>query len=120
MLMPYDACGHVNAGNIFMRNTPRLRDFWKRVYEQTDVIYHIWWENAGILKLMESNPSDRAMIEVTTEHKRFNAYVMGLKGQPLWEKGDFLVHFAGVYDSKKIAGLIDEINNGGTPRLSMF
>jgi hypothetical protein len=120
MLMPYDACGHVNAGNIFMRNTPRLRDFWKRVYEQTDVIYHIWWENAGILKLMESNPSDRAMIEVTTEHKRFNAYVMGLKGQPLWEKGDFLVHFAGVYDSKKISGLIDEINNGGTPRLSMF
>lgn len=120
MLMPYDACGHVNAGNIFMRNTPRLRDFWKRVYEQTDVIYHIWWENAGILKLMESNPSDRAMIEVTPEHKRFNAYVMGLKGQPLWEKGDFLVHFAGVYDSKKISGLIDEINNGGTPRLSMF
>jgi len=120
MLMPYDACGHVNAGNIFMRNTPRLRDFWKRVYEQTDVIYHIWWENAGILKLMESNPSDRAMIEVTTEHKRFNAYVMGLKGQPLWEKGDFLVHFAGVYDSKKISGLIHEINSGGTPRLSMF
>ena len=120
MLMPYDACGHVNAGNIFMRNTPRLRDFWKRVYEQTDVIYHIWWENAGILKLMESNPSDREMIEVTPEHKRFNAYVMGLKGQPLWEKGDFLVHFAGVYDSKKISGLIDEINNGGTPRLSMF
>jgi len=120
MLMSYDACGHVNAGNIFMRNTPRLRDFWKRVYEQTDVIYHIWWENAGILKLMESNPSDRAMIEVTTEHKRFNAYVMGLKGQPLWEKGDFLVHFAGVYDSKKISGLIDEINKGSTPRLSMF
>jgi len=120
MLMPYDACGHVNAGNIFMRNTPRLRDFWKRVYQQTDVIYHIWWENAGILKLMESNPSDRAMIEVTTEHKRFNAYIMGLKGQPLWEKGDFLVHFAGVYDSKKISGLIDEINSGGTPRLSMF
>ena len=120
MLMPYDACGHINAGNIFMRNTPRLRDFWKRVYEQTDVIYHIWWENAGILKLMESNPSDRAMIEVTTEHKRFNAYVMGLKGQPLWEKGDFLVHFAGVYDSKKISALIYEINNGGTPRLSMF
>ena len=120
MLMPYDACGHVNAGNIFMRNTPRLRDFWKRVYEQTDVIYHIWWENAGILKLMESNPSDRAMIEVTREHKRFNAYIMGLKGQPLWEKGDFLVHFAGVYDSKKISGLIDEINSGGRPRLSMF
>lgn len=120
MLMPYDACGHVNAGNLFMRNTPRLRDFWKRVYEQTDVIYHIWWENAGILKLMEKNQSDRDMIEVSREHKRFNAYLMGLKGEPLWEQGDLLVHFAGVYDTKKMAGLIDEIRAGGTPRLSMF
>jgi galactosyl transferase GMA12/MNN10 family len=120
MLMPYDACGHVNAGNLFMRNTPRLRDFWKRVYQQTDVIYHIWWENAGILNLMEKNQSDRDMIHVSREHKRFNAYLMGLKGEPLWEQGDLLVHFAGVYDAKKMAALIDEIKAGGTPRLSMF
>ena len=120
LLMTYDSCQHVNAGNMILRPCSWTVEFFKKVWDCTDCLYHIWWENAGILKLMESNPSDRAMIEVTTEHKRFNAYVMGLKGQPLWEKGDFLVHFAGVYDSKKISGLIDEINNGGTPRLSMF
>lgn len=119
MMMTMDACGHVNAGNIVMRNSPWLRDFWKRVYEQTDMIYHIWWENAGILKLIEQNPSDRKMIYVTEQHKRINAYVMGLPDQPLWEPGDFLVHFAGVYDSKKMKELIGEIQNGKIPRLSM-
>jgi hypothetical protein len=68
MLMAFDSCGHINAGNIIMRDTPWLRDFWKRVYEQTDVIYHIWWENAGILKLMEKNASDAEKIEIT-EHE---------------------------------------------------
>ncbi len=119
MLMTFDSCGHVNAGNILMRNTPWVRDFWKRVYEQTDCIYHIWWENAGILKLMETNASDRGHIEITGDCKRFNAYLMGLPGAPLWEPGDFLVHFAGVYDAEKMKRLIIEIQEGKTPRLSM-
>jgi hypothetical protein len=120
MLMTFDACGHINAGNILMRNSAWLRDFWKRVYEQTDVIYHIWWENAGIIKLMETNPRDKSMIAVTKDHKKFNAYIMGLPEQPLWEPGDFLVHFAGVYDAKKMMSLIDRILAGEVPRLDMF
>jgi hypothetical protein len=120
MLMVNDSCGHVNAGNILMRNTAWVRDFWKRVYEQTDVIYHIWWENAGILKLMEANEADRQKIEVTNDCRRFNAYLMGLPNAPLWQPGDFLVHFAGVYDAKKMSSLMDAIDNGEVPRLSMF
>ena len=120
MLMTNDACGHVNAGNIVMRNSPWLRDFWKRVYEQTDVMYHIWWENAGILKLMGQNELDRKRIQVTNQHKRFNAYLMGLDTEPKWEQNDFLVHFAGVYDAKKMEELMNEIDAGKTPRLSMF
>jgi hypothetical protein len=120
MIMAFDSCGHINAGNIFLRNTPWMRDFWKRVYEQTDCIYHIWWENAGILKLMESNPSDKEKIQITKDCRRFNAYLMGLPNTPLWEPGDFLVHFAGVYDIQKMKTLIDEILAGKIPRLSMF
>jgi hypothetical protein len=120
MLMAFDSCGHINAGNIIMRNTAWTRDFWERVYQQTDVIYHIWWENAGILKLMEKNASDAEKIEITKDCRRFNAYLMGLPDAPLWQPGDFLVHFAGVYDSKKMSTLIDEILAGKVPRLSMF
>lgn len=120
MVMTFDACGHINSGNILMRNTAYVKDFWKRVYDQTDVLYHIWWENAGILKLYEQNQFDRDHIEITKEHKKFNAYLMGLPGQPLWEPGDFLVHFAGVYTPEKIRELIEEIEAGKVPRLSMF
>ena len=120
LLMTFDACGHINSGNILMRNTPWVRDYWTRVYEQTDCIYHIWWENAAMIKLMEQNENDRNHIEVSKEHKRFNAYLMGLPGQPLWEPGDFLVHFAGVYTPEKIKNLIEEIEAGNIPRLSMF
>ena len=120
MLMTFDSCGHVNAGNILMRNTAWTRGFWARVYEQTDCIYHIWWENAGILKLLDENAEDRDHVEITREHKRFNAYIQGLPNEPLWEPGDFLVHFAGIYDPQKMASYIEDIRGGKVPRSSMF
>ena len=120
MLLIYDACHHVNSGNILMRNTPWCRDFWRRVNERTDCTYHIWWENMAMIKLMEENQADQAKIHVTNQHKRFNAYIMGLNGEPLWEQGDFLVHFAGVYKPEKMAALIEDIENGKTPRLDMY
>jgi hypothetical protein len=42
---------------------------------------------------------------------------MGLPDEPLWEQGDFLVHFAGIYDSDKMKTFIEEIELGKTPRL---
>lgn len=119
MLLTLDACGHINSGNILFRNTAWVRDFWKRVGEQTRFTYHIWWENAAMISLYETNPTDKSMIEITREHKKFNAYLRGLAGEPLWEQGDFLVHFAGVYNPKDMEDLTAQILNGETPRLSM-
>lgn len=119
MLMCIDACGHINSGNILLRNTAWTRDYWKRVGEQTDLLYHIWWENAAMIKLLETVPNDLAHTEITNQHKKFNAYLRGLPGQPLWEPGDFLVHFAGVYNVKEMQDLIKKIQRGDIPRLSM-
>jgi hypothetical protein len=119
MLLCIDACAHINSGNVLMRNTAWMRDYWRRVGEQTDLTYHIWWENAAMIKLLETVPDDLAHTEITTQHKRFNAYLRGVPGEPLWQPGDFLVHFAGVYDPKQMAALIEEIGRGGVPRLSM-
>ncbi len=117
LLMTIDACGHLNSGNLLMRNTAWLRDWWRRVGEQRDLTYHIWWENAAMIKLLETVPTDLAMVAVTPEHWKFNAYLRGLPGQPLWEPGSLLVHFAGVYDSKEMQRLIGEIQAGKTPRI---
>lgn len=119
MLMCIDACGHLNSGNVFMRNGHWLREFWKKVWQQTDLLYHIWWENAAMIKVLETSPTDLAHVEVTAEHTRLNSYLMGLPGQPLWKPGDFLVHFAGVYDIGRMQKIVDAIRAGKIPRLSM-
>ena len=117
MLMLIDACGHLNSGNLLMRNSAWLKDYWKRVGEQTDLLYHIWWENAAMIKLLETNTADLAHVEISGLHTRFNSYIQGLPGQPLWLPGQFLVHFAGVYDIKKIRSLTEAIQAGKIPRL---
>ena len=120
LLLTIDSCGHINDGNILIRNTPWTRDFWKRVYEQTDLLYHVWWENAAVIKLLEENKSDLAKTQITNSARIFNAYIQGLPGFPLWEPGDFLVHFAGIYDVHRMNMYIQEIEDGKTPRKEIF
>ena len=120
LLMTIDSCGHINDGNILMRNSPWLRDFWKRVSEQTDLLYHPWWENAAVIKLLEQNSSDFVKTEITNKCNLFNAYIQGLDGMPLWTPGDFLVHFAGIYDVKRMNEFIDMIDAGGIPRKEIW
>jgi len=117
MLMFIDACGNLNSGNLLMRNSEWLRDYWKRVGEQTDLLYHIWWENAAMIKLLELNADDLAHVEVSALHTQFNSYIQGLPGQALWLPEHFLVHFAGIYDVKQIKNLTEAILAGRIPRL---
>ena len=119
LLMTLDACGHINSGNILFRNTPWIREFWSKVWKRTDYLYHVWWENAAMIKVIDECEADFLKTEITADHKKFNAFLRGVEGQPLWTQGDFLVHFAGVYDPKEIRNLIARIRNGETPRLEM-
>ena len=118
-LWTQDACGNINSGNCLFRNTAWSRGFWARVWDQTQFTYHIWWENAGMIHLMQTVQEDAAKMEVTGQHKKFNAYLRGRPGEPLWEPGDFLVHYAGVYDLKAMSEATEQILAGGVPRLPM-
>lgn len=120
LLMTFDSCHHINAGNIVFRPCAWALDFLERVYQRPDAIYHIWWENKGMCDIFDESEADRAHLEVTAHHYRFNAYLMGMPDERLWKQGDFLVHFAGVYDPKKMAGFIEDIQAGGCPRVDMW
>jgi hypothetical protein len=105
MIWNYDACGHYNNGHVLYRGRSAwVSNFLKRAYQQTDLLYHIWWDNAAMIKLFESNKSDSDMIETCKSHWLFNSYVFGPKDTAddpatrLYAPGDFLIHFAGVYD----------------------
>lgn len=119
MLLTLDACGHINSGNILFRNTEWSRSFWKRVGELKQFTYHLWWENAAMIALYENVKEDHDKIEVTREHRRFNAYLRGIPDEPLWEPGDFLVHFAGVYDLKVMEELAAKCACGEKVRIPL-
>jgi hypothetical protein len=120
LLMTYDSCRHVNAGNMIIRPCEWSVKFFKKVWQQEDCLYHIWWENAAICKLMSEDHTDSAAnIQVTMEAYRFNAYLQGYKGTRQWLPGDFLIHFAGVYDSKKMLEFMENVEAGKIPRIPM-
>lgn len=105
ILWTFDACDHYNNGHLFVRGRSAwVRDYFNRCLKQTDLLYHIWWDNAAMIRLYESNAADKAKIETCREHWQFNSYVFGPRDTAddpsirLYKHGDFLIHFAGVYD----------------------
>jgi hypothetical protein len=119
LLLTYDSCQHVNTGNMILRPCAWAVAFFERVWNQTDCLYHQWWENKAVCNLMASSLEDMEHIECTMEAWRFNAYLRGYRGTRIWQPGDFLVHFAGVYDSAQMRQLMDAIDQGEIPRLPM-
>jgi hypothetical protein len=68
---------------------------------------------------MADSPEDVEHIEVTMDAWRFNAYLRGYRGTRLWQPGDLLVHFAGVYDPVEMNTLMERMERGEVPRLPM-
>jgi hypothetical protein len=105
LLWSFDACNHYNNGHLLIRGKSAwVRDYFRRAYAQTDLLYHIWWDNAAMIRLFDTNPTDKSKMETCRDHWLFNAYVFGSNNKAtspsdrLYRPGDFLIHFAGVYD----------------------
>jgi len=123
-----DACGHLNSGNVFYRTEKPTwcLNFIEKIWAKTEYIYHPWWENAAMISLYYQDPEIKAQIHtILNAAATFNAYVFAVPtpnaiqniidlvrsdADPwltavelrLYKPGDFLVHFAGVYDTNAI------------------
>ncbi len=117
LLMNVDAWGNINSGNMLVRPGTWAIDFFERIWARTDSIYHIWFENKAIIDEYNAHAADAARIMLNKDHRLFNAYLNGLPGEPLWEPRCFLVHFAGVYDTSKMAAAVAAIRRGEVPRI---
>lgn len=99
-----DACGNLNNGNVLFRGRSTwVRDFLKRCYAQEQLTHHIWWDNAAFCHLYDTNAADREQSVTVEDPALFNAYLFDRENSAesesrLYKPGDFLVHFAGVYD----------------------
>ena len=111
MIWCRDACGNLNNGNVLFRGRSAwVRDFLERSYAQTDLMHHIWWDNAAFIRLFETVATDREHILTVEDPRRFNSYIFDRNGSTvgggLYEPGDMLIHFAGVYDVPNIHRLM--------------
>lgn len=109
LLWVFDACNHYNNGHLFIRGrSPWVKDYFQRCLKQKDLFYHIWWDNAAMIRLFEANPADNEKMETLKEHWIMNSYLYGPKDTAsdtstrLYKHGDFLLHLAGVYDPSTI------------------
>ncbi len=100
-----DACGNLNNGNVLFRGRSAwVRDFLERCYAQEQLTHHIWWDNAAFCYLYETVAGDRDRIVTVEDPALFNAYLFDRENSAesktvrLYKPGDFIVHFAGVYD----------------------
>ena len=116
ILWTFDACGHYNNGHLLIRGKSAwVRNYFQRCLQQKDLLYHIWWDNAAMIRLFETNPDDNAKIHTLKEHWIMNSYLYGPKDTAndtstrLYKHGDFLVHFAGVYNHATIHHLMNYV-----------
>jgi hypothetical protein len=114
-----DAWHNINSGNMIFRcNSTWLPKFLDQVWNHTEDLYHIWFENFAMIRICETDKDAFNKSFINTDHKRFNAYLSGKPQEPLWEPSDFLVHYAGVYDGRRIKALSEEIAAGKVPRIT--
>ena len=98
-----DGCGNINSGQILARgSSPVVRRWLKETGEQTDLLYHGWWENAGMIRVWERDAEIKAGIELRRDFKCINAYMFPTDGREGWLPGDFVLHLAGVYEPNNI------------------
>ncbi len=119
MTLNVDSWGNVNSGNMLLRPSGWVVEFFKKVWSHTQDIYHIWYENKAIIDLYEAHSEYKSRILFVRDTRAFNAYVNGRPGTALWEQGDFVVHFAGVYDTRVMVDAVRAIQAGRTPRIQL-
>jgi len=120
-----DGCGNINSGQILARgSSPIVKRWLTETAEQTDLLYHGWWENAGMIRVWQRDPEIQAGIELRKDYRCINAYLFPTEGREPWLPGDFCLHLAGVYEPNNIHRFMRYalvcVANGTTPDTALM
>lgn len=93
-----DGSYNINSGQVLFRGkSDFMRRFFTEVSKQEDLHYHIWWENAGMIRIAE-RPEFSQQIKLREDYWELNSYYLPFRAPRWWEPGDRVLHFAGFYD----------------------
>jgi beta-1,4-mannosyl-glycoprotein beta-1,4-N-acetylglucosaminyltransferase len=100
---------NLNTGVFVIRNCPMAHEFLSDVWNKTEYLHHIWWEQAAVIDLWKNSEKYQPHISIL-EHRHMNimnAFHHQVDPKVHWLPGDFCIHFAGIHD-KKILGEIQK------------
>jgi hypothetical protein len=91
----------INAGVFLVRNCSAALDMLRRAYAKVEYIHHPWWEQPALAEaIRECAPALRFRV---VSRRLFNSFAKE------YRQGDFIVHFAGLSLSEKLAGVVGAI-----------
>jgi glycosyltransferase involved in cell wall biosynthesis len=89
---------NLNTGVFVIRNCTLAREFLADVWNKTEYLHHVWWEQAAVIELWKNSQKYRPHIDVL-EHRHINimnAFHSEIDPEIHWLPGDFCIHFAGI------------------------
>jgi len=97
LIIAHDEHSSICSGSMLVRNTEWNRTFFKKVWACTDLIDHQWWEQAAIIRMLESLDDDTRDAHVWIAPQTImNSYPAELAKYPAnFEPGHFIIHFPG-------------------------
>ena len=90
----------INCGVLMIKNNEFMTNFLQQVWEQTQFINHVWWEQAAIIELIKQNYMNISDYIEYVPQKIFNAYdysyysIRSNEGQV--DSSSFIVHAPGL------------------------
>jgi hypothetical protein len=113
----------INTGQMLLRNCAWTRDLLDKIYARTDCLNHRWWEQGALIALLEDEPGLWQFIQALPQ-RLMNSYDWG-KQTAIYQKGDFIVHFAGLHDLDELAHRMrafasKSLNNGDLITLDYY
>ena len=94
----------LNMGVFVIRNCPLAHDFPTDVWNKTEYLNHIWWEQAAVIDLWKNSQKYRPHIDIL-EHRHINimnAFCPEIDPDVHWLPGDFCIHFAGIRNNNML------------------
>jgi hypothetical protein len=82
----------INCGVMLFRNSPLILNFLADIWNQTDYIYHMWWENGAIMDYLKNKsfpPEKLKMLDESVFNSPFywkGCFIHHLWGTPLTER----------------------------------
>ncbi len=97
MFLAHDL-NNLNTGVFVIRNCSLAHDFLADVWNKTEYLNHIWWEQAAVIDLWKNSRKYKPYIDVLEYHhiNIMNAFCPEIDHNKHWLPGDFCIHFAGI------------------------